>query len=98
MHNNFKHALKLFSTSAYASVCQRMPTCFKRIQPMHNIPLVYVSVYQRMSDMFHTLTYARTKRYSVTAMLPSGKAAIDIALCHVIEIRWTYAVHTLLIR
>ena len=51
---------------AYASVCQRMPPCLKRIQPMPNVPLAYVSVYQRMSDIFHTLAYASTIRYSVT--------------------------------
>ena len=34
---------------------------------MPNIPLAYVSVYRRMSDIFHTLTYACTIRNSVTA-------------------------------
>ena len=38
---------------AYASAC-----CLKRIQPMPNVPLAYVSVYQRMSDNSHTLAYA----------------------------------------
>jgi hypothetical protein len=38
----------------------------KRIQRMPNIPLAYVSVYRRMSDIFHTLTYACTIRNSVT--------------------------------
>ena len=36
-------------------VCQRMTPCLKRMQPMPNVPLAYVSVYQRMSDIFHTL-------------------------------------------
>ena len=44
---------------AYASVCQRMRTCLKRIQPMPNVPLAYVSVYQRMSDIFHTLYHTQ---------------------------------------
>ena len=47
----------------------RMPPCLKRIQPMPNVPLAYVSVYQRMSDIFHTLAYASTIRYSVTGPL-----------------------------
>ena len=42
-----------------------MTPCFERIQPMSNVPLAYVSVYQRMSDIFHTLAYASTVRYSV---------------------------------
>ena len=46
-----------------------MPLCLKRIQPMPNVPLAYVSVYQRMSDIFHTLAYASTIRYSVTGPL-----------------------------
>ena len=36
------------------------------LQPMPNVPLACVSVYQRMSDIFHTLAYASTIRYSVT--------------------------------
>ena len=36
---------------------------------MPNIPLAYVSVYRRMSDIFHTLTYACTIRNSVTGPL-----------------------------
>ena len=43
-----------------------MPPCLKRIQPMSNVPLACVSVCQRMSDIFHTLAYASTIRYSVT--------------------------------
>ena len=35
-----------------------MRPCLKRIQPMPNVPLAYVSVFQRMSDIFHTLAYA----------------------------------------
>jgi hypothetical protein len=41
----------------------------KRIQPMPNVPLAYVSVYRRMSDIFHTLAYASTIRNSVTGPL-----------------------------
>jgi hypothetical protein len=51
------------------SVCQRMPPYLKRIQPMPNVPLAYVSVYRRMSDNFHTLSYASTIRNSVTGPL-----------------------------
>ena len=47
-------------------VCQRMTPCLKRIHPMPNVPLAYVSVYQCMSDVFHTLAYVSTMRYSVT--------------------------------
>jgi hypothetical protein len=36
---------------------------------MPNIPLAYVSVYRRMSDIFHTLAYACTIRNSVTGPL-----------------------------
>jgi hypothetical protein len=41
----------------------------KRIQPMPNVPLAYVSVYRRVSDIFHTLEYASTIRNSVTGPL-----------------------------
>jgi hypothetical protein len=40
------------------AVCQRIRPCLKRIQPVPNVPLAYVSVFQRMSDIFHTLAYA----------------------------------------
>jgi hypothetical protein len=50
-----------------------MPPCLKRIQPMPNVPLAYVSVYRRMSDIFHTLAYARTIRNSVTGPLDAGQ-------------------------
>ena len=50
---------------AYASVCQHITPCLKRIQHMPNIHLAYISVYQRMSDIFHTLAYASKIRYSV---------------------------------
>jgi hypothetical protein len=53
---NFWTCLKKFSASPYATVCDR--ACLKRIQLMPNVPLAYVSVYQRMSDIFHTLAYA----------------------------------------
>ena len=36
---------------------------------MPNVPLAYVSVYRRMSDIFHTLAYASTIRSSVTGPL-----------------------------
>ena len=49
---------------------RRMRPCLKRIQPMPNVPLAYVSVYRRMSDIFHTLAYARTIRNSVTGPYP----------------------------
>jgi hypothetical protein len=39
---------------------------------MPNVSLAYVSVYRRMSDIFHTLAYASTIRNSVT-----GPLAID---------------------
>jgi hypothetical protein len=48
------------SASPYAGVCHRMRPCLKRIQPMPNVPLAYVSVYRRMIDIFHTLAYAST--------------------------------------
>jgi hypothetical protein len=52
----FEHA----SASPYATVL------VKRIQPMPNVPLTYVSVYRRMSDIFHTLAYARSlERYAI---------------------------------
>jgi hypothetical protein len=41
----------------------------KRIQRMPTVPLTYVSVYRRMSDIFHTLAYASTIRNSVTGPL-----------------------------
>ena len=47
-------------------VCHRMRPCLKRIQPKPNVPLAYVSVYRRISDIFHTLAYASTIRNSVT--------------------------------
>ena len=49
----------------YASVCQRITPCLKRIQHMPNIHLAYISVCQRMSDIFHTLAYASKIRYSM---------------------------------
>jgi hypothetical protein len=50
-------------------VCHRMRPCLERIQPMPNVSLAYVSVYRRMSDIFHTLAYASTIRNSVTGPL-----------------------------
>jgi hypothetical protein len=53
-----------------------MRPCLKRIQPMPNVPLAYVSIYRRMSDIFHTLTYASTIRNSVTG--PLGRLKADL--------------------
>jgi hypothetical protein len=39
------------------------------VQPMPNVPLAYVSVYRRMSSIFHTLACASTIRYSLTGPL-----------------------------
>ena len=50
---------------------------------MPNIPLAYVSVYRRMSDIFHTLTYACTIRNSVTGPLARQHTILDIHLCPV---------------
>ena len=57
---------------------QRMPACcrrtfFERIQPMSNVHLPFVSVYQRMTDFVHTLAYASAIRNSVTGLLEIGK-------------------------
>jgi hypothetical protein len=49
----------------------------KRIQRMPNIPLAYVSVYRRMSDIFHTLTYACPIRNSVTGPLTACSKLVD---------------------
>ena len=49
-------------------VCQRVPTyetVLETFKPMSNVHLAYTSVYQRMSDILHTLAYASTIRYSV---------------------------------
>ena len=66
---NFYACLKKVSASPYASVCHIMRPYQKRIQPMSNVPLAYVSVFQRMSDIFHTLACASTIRNSVTGPL-----------------------------
>ena len=42
----------------------------ERIQPMSNVHLPFVSVYQRMIDFVHTLAYASAIRNSVTGVLP----------------------------
>jgi hypothetical protein len=52
------------------TICHRARPCLKRIQPMPNVPPAYVSVYRRISDIFHTLAYASTIRYSVIGPLP----------------------------
>ena len=53
----------------YLAGPRRMRSCLKRIQPMPNVLLAYVSVYQRMSDIFHPLAYASTICNSVTGPL-----------------------------
>ena len=72
---------------AYATVCHRMPPCLKRIQPMHNEPLAYVSICQRISDIFHTLVYASTIRCGVTAPSQNSSTCFFCAPCDIFEIR-----------
>jgi hypothetical protein len=48
---------------AYATVLETYTTY------AYNVPLAYVSVYWRVSDIFHTLAYASTIRNSVTGPL-----------------------------
>jgi hypothetical protein len=43
---------------------------------MPNVPLAYVSVHRRMSDIFHTLAYASTIRNSVTGPLTAFETGI----------------------
>ena len=57
-----------------------MRPCLKRIQPMANVPLAYVSVFQRMSDILHTLAYASTIRNSVTGPLRSGYHQLTLSM------------------
>ena len=64
-----------------------MRPCLKRIQPMPNIPLAYVSVFQRMSDIFHTRAYASTIRNSVTG--PLGKFGHSVLFVRPWERGWT---------
>ena len=71
-HKIFVHAQKLISASAYTSVCCRRRTFLGRIQPMSNVYLLFVSVYQRMTDFVHTLAYAGAIRNSVTGLLGYG--------------------------
>ena len=42
---------------------------FERIQPLSNVHLLFVSVYQRMTDFVQTLAYASVIRNSVTGVL-----------------------------
>ena len=49
-----------------------MRTFFDRIQPISNVHLPFVSVYQRLTDFAHTLAYASVIRNSVTGVLPTG--------------------------
>ena len=46
-----------------------MRPCFKRTQPMPNVPLAIVSVYQHMSNIFLTPAYACAIHNSVTGPL-----------------------------
>ena len=50
------------------TVCCRSRTFLGRIQPMSNVHLPFVSVYQRMTDFVHTLAYASVIRNSVTGV------------------------------
>ena len=45
-----------------------MRTFLERIQPMSNVHLPFVSMYQRMTDFVHTLAYASAIRNSVTGL------------------------------
>ena len=49
-----KRALKI----TLAMTCVSISLFLKRIQPMTNVPLAFVNVYQRMSDILHMLAYA----------------------------------------
>ena len=53
-----------------------MRTFLERIQPMSNVHLPFVSVYQRIIDFVHTLAYASAIRNSVTGVLHCGIAFI----------------------
>ena len=55
-----------------------MQSCLKHIQPMSNVALAYVSVYERMSDIFHTLAYACTIRNSYKIREQTDEDCIDI--------------------
>ena len=55
--------------TAYSAYDQRMTACLKRIQPMSNLPLAYVSVYQRMSENVIRNSYVSLTRSSVTGPL-----------------------------
>ena len=46
---------------------RRMRPCLKRIQsmPILNVPLAYVSVFQRMSDIFRLFSYAGMRQYDM---------------------------------
>ena len=50
-----------------------MRTFLERIQPMSNVHLPFVSVYQRMIDFVHTPAYASAIRNSVTGVLDKAK-------------------------
>jgi hypothetical protein len=65
------------------AVCHRTRSGLKRIQPMPNVPLG-PSVYQRMSDIFHTLAYASTIRNSVTGPLERERDVKSLARCWLI--------------
>ena len=55
---------------------QRLPAYLKRIQPMPNLTLAYVSVYQRVSEHFIRNSYVSLIRNSVTGPLPDTSPLI----------------------
>ena len=61
---------------AYDSVLQRMPACLKRIQPMPNLPLAYVSVYQRMSENFICNSYVSLIRNSYVSLIRNSYVSL----------------------
>ena len=50
----------------YANICDRACNVYNLCQPMPNLQLAYVSVYQRMSTIFIRNSYVSLKRNSVT--------------------------------
>jgi hypothetical protein len=53
---------------------------------MPNVPLAYVSVYRRMSDIFHTLAYASRIRNSVTGPLCMSRDETYVSFHYLIEL------------
>ena len=73
--NMLKNLVRSYRMPAYSSVYQRMPACLKRIQPMPNLPLAYVSVYQRISETFIRNSYVSLIRNSATGPLTRQETA-----------------------